>query len=112
MFSFAYFPGVWVLKSDVSEPSIGSISFFLHLSMKMEPIEGSETSVFRTQTAGNYLKENMLHKEQGESLKSRILLVNWGRYLLDFRLEYVSPIRFDAFFAQSAHSENIMGGLT
>ena len=25
MFSFGYFPGVWVLKTDVSEPSIGSI---------------------------------------------------------------------------------------
>ena len=25
MFSFGYFPGVWGLKADVSEPSIGSI---------------------------------------------------------------------------------------
>ena len=40
--------------------------------MKMEPIEGSETSAFRTQTPGNYAKENILHKE-GESLKSLIL---------------------------------------
>ena len=24
MFSFGYFPGVWDLKADVSEPSIGS----------------------------------------------------------------------------------------
>jgi hypothetical protein len=39
--------------------------------MKMEPIESSETSSFRTQTPGNYPKENMLHKEHGESLKSR-----------------------------------------
>ena len=37
----------------------------------MEPIEGSETSAFTTQTPRNYPKENILHKEQGESLKSR-----------------------------------------
>ena len=37
----------------------------------MEPIEGSETSAFRTQTPVNYPEENTLHKEHGESLKSR-----------------------------------------
>ena len=37
----------------------------------MEPIEGSETSDFKPQTPGKYPKENILHKEQGESLKSR-----------------------------------------
>jgi hypothetical protein len=37
----------------------------------MEPIEGSETSAVRTQTRGNYPKENILHKEHGECLKSR-----------------------------------------
>ena len=41
--------------------------------MKMEPIEGSETSAFRPQTPGNYPKENILHKEHGESLKSRMM---------------------------------------
>ena len=46
-------------------------NFFIHLPMKMGPIEGSETSAFRTQTPGNYQKENILHKEHGESLKSR-----------------------------------------
>jgi len=30
--------------------------------MKMELIEGSETSAIRTQTQGNYPKENILHK--------------------------------------------------
>ena len=29
--------------------------------MKMEPIEGSETSAFKTQTPGKYPKENILH---------------------------------------------------
>jgi hypothetical protein len=37
--------------------------------MKMEPIEGSETSAFKTQTPGKYPKENIPHKEHGESLK-------------------------------------------
>jgi len=39
----------------------------------MELIEGSETSAIRIQTPGNYPKENILHIEHGESLKSRIL---------------------------------------
>jgi hypothetical protein len=41
--------------------------------MKMEPIEGSETWALKTQTPGKYPKENILHKEHGESLKSRKL---------------------------------------
>jgi len=43
--------------------------------MKMEPIQCSETSAIRTQTPGNYPKENILHIEHGESLKSRMLAV-------------------------------------
>ena len=39
--------------------------------MKMEPIEGSETSAFKTQTPGKYPKENIIYKEHGENLKSR-----------------------------------------
>jgi len=39
--------------------------------MKMEPTEGSEKSVFKTQTPWKYPKENILQKEHGESLKSR-----------------------------------------
>ena len=35
----------------------------------MEPIEGSETSTFKTQTPWKYTKVNILHKEHGESLK-------------------------------------------
>jgi len=42
--------------------------------MKMELIEGSETSAIITQKPGNYPKENILHIEHGESLKSRIVL--------------------------------------
>ena len=38
--------------------------------MKMEPIESSETSDFKTQAPWNNPKENILHKEHGESLKS------------------------------------------
>jgi len=39
--------------------------------MKMELIECSETSTIRTQTPWSYPKENILHIDQGESLKSR-----------------------------------------
>jgi len=39
--------------------------------MKMELIEGSETSAISTVTPGNYPKEDILHTEHGESLKSR-----------------------------------------
>jgi len=59
MFSFGYFPGDWVLKADDSEPSIGSI-FIGRWRMKMEPIQGSETSAFKTQTTWKYPKENIL----------------------------------------------------
>jgi hypothetical protein len=51
--------------------------FFLHLPRKMEPIEGSETSAFKPQTPGKYPKENILHNEHGESLKSRQLMDNF-----------------------------------
>ena len=40
-----------------------SHSFFIHLPMKMEQIEGSETSAIRTKTPGNYPKENILQKK-------------------------------------------------
>jgi hypothetical protein len=42
--------------------------------MKMEPIEGSETSAFINQTPGNYPKGNLLYSVHGESLKSRIII--------------------------------------
>ena len=70
MFSFGYFPGVWGLKADVSEPSIGSI--FLHLPRKMELIEGSETSAFKPQTPGKYPKENILHKNSLDNKYKRL----------------------------------------
>ena len=37
-----------------------SFGYFLHLPRKMEPIEGSETSAFKSQTRGKYPKENIL----------------------------------------------------
>jgi hypothetical protein len=40
----------------------------------MEPIEGSETSAFKPQTPGKYPKENIIHKEHGESSKSRHII--------------------------------------
>ena len=49
--------------------------------MKMELIEGSETSAISIVTPGNYPKENILHTEHGESLKSRSLY-NCSKWLL------------------------------
>ena len=63
MYSFGYFPGVWLLYADVSEHSISSIFIgwlwsILHIQpMKMEQIECSETSAYIIQTPGKYPKE-------------------------------------------------------
>ena len=51
------------------------MKYFIHLSMKMEPIVSSETSAIRTQTPGNYPKRNKLHLEHGESLKTILKLI-------------------------------------
>ena len=42
---------------------IMSLTFFVHLPMKMEPIRSSETSAIKTQTPGNYPKRNILRRE-------------------------------------------------
>jgi hypothetical protein len=61
MFSF------WVIPRRLGSKTqrLGTLYLF-HLQgqvpLKMEPIEGSETP-------GHYPKENILHKERGESLK-------------------------------------------
>jgi len=49
------------------------LPYFTLQPMKMEPIEGSETSAVINQTPGNYPKENLLYSVHGESLKSRIV---------------------------------------
>ena len=49
-----------------------SLTFFIHLPMKMEPIRSSETSAIKTQTLGNYPKRNTLQLKHGESLKTRL----------------------------------------
>jgi len=46
------------------------MKYFIHLPMKMELIERSETSAISIVTPGNYPKENILHTGHGESLKS------------------------------------------
>jgi len=46
------------------------------MPMKMELIEGSETSAISIVTPGNYAKENILRTEHGESLKS-IICIYW-----------------------------------
>jgi len=48
--------------------------------MKMEPIEGSETSAIINQKPGNYPKGNLLYSVHGESLKSRKYEKNIGHF--------------------------------
>ena len=49
---------------------IMSLTFFIHLPLKMEPIRRSETSAIKTQTSGNYSKRNIIQLKHGESLKT------------------------------------------
>jgi hypothetical protein len=63
-----------VLLADVSElyrfhlhRQVDEEEFFIHLPMRMEPIESSETSASNTLTLGNYPKESELHLQNGEN---------------------------------------------
>ena len=46
-------------------------SFFIHLPMKMEPIDGSETSDIRTKTPGNYPKRKHITYSTRRKLKTK-----------------------------------------
>jgi hypothetical protein len=46
--------------------------YFIDLPLKMEPIQGSETSDISTQMPGKHPKENIFHLTHGERLKSQI----------------------------------------
>ena len=60
----------WVITQRLSSKSrrFGTLYRF-HLQGQVD--EEYQTSTSRTQTPGNYPKENILHTEHGESLKSR-----------------------------------------
>jgi hypothetical protein len=49
-----------------------STSVFIHTypPLKMEQIQCSETSAYKIQTPGNYPKDNILHQQHSESLKT------------------------------------------
>ena len=81
------------------------MKYFALQPMKMEPIEGSETSAIINQTPGNYPKGNLLYSVHGESLKSRI-------HLFLFRVQFLSlcEVRSDftlavAFVCITTHIE-------
>ena len=61
---------------------IMSLTFFIHLPMKMEPIRSSETSAIKTQTPGNYPKRKILQLKYGESLKTRLKEVKFTSKLI------------------------------
>ena len=52
-------------------------STHIHLPMKMEETECSETSAYKLHTPGNYPKESVQHTERGESLKSGTRSLCW-----------------------------------
>jgi hypothetical protein len=43
--------------------------------IKMEPIQRSEMSAYKIQMPGNYPKENLLHPQHGQSLKTTMYTV-------------------------------------
>ena len=53
--------------------------FHLHMPIKMEQTECSETCAYKIQMPGNYPEEKVKHTEHGESLQSRISF--WTVYL-------------------------------
>ena len=70
--------------------------------MKMDLIEGSETSAIINQTPGNYPKENLLYSEHGESLKSRIppIIMTFGTTRVADRQLY-APAAFTPWYSFS-----------
>jgi len=44
--------------------------------MRMEQTECCETLAYEIQTSGNYPEESIQHSEHGESVKSRITILN------------------------------------
>ena len=80
MYSFGYFPGIWLFYADVLEHPLFHLhrldmkyEVTLHIQpMKMEQIECSETSAYNNQTPGKYPKEYIRDSKHSKSLKSRI----------------------------------------
>ena len=83
------------------------------LTRLMEPIEGSETSAFKSQTPGKYPKENMLHKEHGESLKSRLKFLPKVRSFPNMsfldNMAIISQGSNDTFYLSSRHHDCTAG---
>jgi hypothetical protein len=66
------------LASELYIPTFRNTLFHLHRPMKMEQTECHETSAYNIQTPENYPEENTQHTEQGESWKSRrIIIILW-----------------------------------
>jgi len=73
------------------------------LPMKMEPIEGYETSAIRTKTPENYPKENILH------YKNRLFIIQTNKCTTNILiLIYISQ----ALLHVSVHLHRLQGDLT
>jgi hypothetical protein len=63
-------------RNTLSVPSsyAGSCLLYTQLPAYEDGTECSETSAYKLQTSGNYPEESIQHSEQGESLKSSIII--------------------------------------
>jgi hypothetical protein len=59
--------------SHVWIPQLFSNLVIIHLIAYEDGAECSETSAYKIQTPGNYPEENIQHRENGESLKSKLI---------------------------------------
>ena len=69
------FPSNPTYPTGVYTLHIMSLTFFIHLPMKMEPIRSSETSAIKTQTPGNYPKKEHITIETQRKLENNIGIV-------------------------------------
>ena len=71
----------WFMAGEVSDRSDRStfqIQPHFNPALKMEPTEGSETSVFENWTPGRYPKEANLHSRHGESLRTKNIIMKFS----------------------------------
>jgi len=93
------------------------LTYFIHLTMKMEPIVSSETSAIRTQTPGNYPKRNNLKFNNFQIFPFRITshflfkflveIFNYGRFSVGTVLLSLSPLIFRISYVTSVVSHLI-----
>ena len=79
---------VWIVRGGIYTTSSSHYSYFiLYIQpLKLELIEGSETSANHNRTPGKYPKEYIQDSKHGESLKSRKLVLFTLPHSFDLKL--------------------------